>query len=182
VQIFLPDEDHRIRCPGCNRVIDVSALRPGERFKCAKCRKFLSLGPHLRDPAYAANWRTVRVVLLVGCMAATVWCVTLGYDFGLRTGSWTLGFGGAVAVWLLAAGCIGLAARTTQNNGVMVGVTALMAGLALFFLERLGSHVGYDVAAWRRFRFFAWWAPGLMVIGLGVVAAALAIQARLRSL
>lgn len=179
---FLAVEEQRFRCPACNRVIDATDLRPGERFKCSKCKKLMAFGPRLFDAGYAGAWRTLRVVLLVGCIATTVWCVTVGYDFGLRTGQWAWGFGGAAGVWLLAAGCISLAARTTQNNGVLVGVTGVMLGLSLFFIERLGRHVGYDVAAWRQFRFFEWWAPGLIGIGALVLAGALVVQGRARSL
>jgi hypothetical protein len=182
VQNLVAPEERRIRCPGCGRVIDASDLRPGDRFKCTKCKKLMTFGPHLLQPDYAAHWRTLRVVLLMACIAATIWCVTVGWDFGMRTGHWGLGFGGALVVWLLAAGCIGLAAGTTQNNGVMVGVTGMMSGVALLFLDRLGRHVGYDVAAWRQFRFFDWWAPGLIAMGAVVLVGALAVQGRTRSL
>ena len=182
MQNLVAPEETRIRCPGCGRVIDASDLRPGDRIKCTKCKKLMTYGPHLFDPDHASNWRTLRVVLLMVCIAATVWCVTLGWDFGMRTRHWGLGFGGAMVVWLVVAGCIGLASQTTQNNGVLVGVTAVMAGVALIFLERLGRHVGYDVGSWTRYRFFDWWAPGLIAIGLAVLVSALIVQGRTRSL
>jgi len=163
-------------------MIDGSDLRPGDRFKCAKCKKLMKFGPKLFDERYASSWRMWRVVLLVGCIGATVWVVTLGYDFGRQTQRWTRGFGGALLMWLVVVGCIALAARTMQNNGVLVGVTAMMAGVSLFFLERLGRHVGYEeLAEWRRFRFFGWWVPLLIVAGLTVLVASLVVQGRCRS-
>lgn len=175
-------ESLRFHCIGCGRVIDGAGLRPGERFKCAKCKKLMTLGPSLFDPRTRENWQLARLVVLVSCIAATVWCVTIGYGFGARSGSWLVGFGGSIVVWLVAVGCIALAARTTQNNGVLVGVTALMAGVSLFFIERLGEEVGYDVAAWRQFQSYGYWVPGLIGCGLGVLAAALVVQARRRAL
>jgi hypothetical protein len=164
-------------------VIDASTLRRGHRFKCAKCKKLLTFGPALLDPQCAATWRTLRTAVLLLLIAATIWCVTIGYDFGLRTRQWTVGFGGALLLWLIVAGCIVLAAKTTQNLGVPVGVTAAMCGIALFFLERLGTHVGYDVQAWHeRSRAFHLWAPGLVALGFVVLAASLLVQARRRSL
>lgn len=171
------------RCPGCGRMIDASGLRPGDRFKCAKCKKLMTHGPHLSDPQHAASWRAYRTGVLLVLVAGTIWCVTVGYEFGTQTGRWTLGFGGPLGVWLLVVGCLALAARTTQNTSVLVGVTAAMSGLALFFVERLGQHVGYDVAAWhQRFRAFHLWAPGLIAIGLVVLTAGLFVQGRRRSL
>jgi hypothetical protein len=170
-----------LRCPGCDRVLDASGVGPGERFKCAKCKKLMRYGPHLFDPGTRRTWQGVRVVLLVGCIGTTVWIVTLGYDFGMKHGRWGMGFGAALAVWLVVAGCIGLAARTTQNNGVLAGVTITMSGVALLFMERLARHVGYNVGAWRRLRFFELWAPGLIVIGAAVLAVALVVQSRCRS-
>jgi len=179
---FLETESARFPCPGCGRMIDGSELRVDERFKCAKCKKMLRFGPRLFDPLYARAWQAGRSVLVVGCMGALVWCGTLGYGFGARTGRWAEGLGGGMAVWAVAAGCIALAARTTQNNGVVVGVAAMMAGAALFFIERLGRELGYDVAAWSRFRFHAWWVPGLVAVGAAVLAASLVLQVRRRSL
>ncbi len=169
------------RCPGCGRAIDVSSLQPGERFKCAKCKKLLRLGPQLFDPRYRAQWQLGRVVLLVGCIGATVWCVTTGYSFGAHTGQWWMGFGGALVVWAMMAGCVALAAATTQNNGVLVGVAALMNGAALFFMERLGQRLGYDTRPWHQYRFFPLWAPSLMLVGILVLSAALVIQRLHRS-
>jgi hypothetical protein len=163
-------------------VIDATTLRPGDRFKCAKCKKLMTFGPHLFTPQYADAWRTTRTAALLLLIATTVWCVTVGYDFGSRSGHWGLSLGGSLAVWLLAVGCIVLAASTTQNLGVLVGVGAAMNGLALFFIERLGRHVGYNVAAWReRFRAFELWAPGLLAVGFVILTASLIIQARRRS-
>ena len=179
---FFEGDDRRFRCPGCGRLMDSSDLRPGERFKCAKCKKLMRLGPQLFDPRYRASWQTGRMVLLVACIGATIWCVTVGYGFGERTGQWIAGFGGSLVVWALALACIGLAARTTQNNGVLVGVAALMAGVSLFFLQRLGERLGYPVADWREFQFFDLWVPGLVAIGLVLLVGALIVQQRARSL
>ena len=175
-------DERRFRCPGCDRVIDGSGLAAGEPFKCAKCKKLLRFGPHLWDAAAAARWRAVRVAVLLGCMAATVWCVMTGYELGARTGQWAVGFGGALGAWVVAALCIALAALTAQNNGVVVGVTGVMSAVLLVFVERLGRHVGYDVAAWERYRFYQWWLPVLLVVGGAVLAASLVVQARRRSL
>ncbi|HPD17831.1 MAG TPA: hypothetical protein PLE19_23075 [Planctomycetota bacterium] len=178
---FFDMASHRFRCPGCGRVIDASELRPGERVKCAKCKKLMRYGPHLFDPRTRENWQTGRLVLLVACIAGTVWCVTVGYGFGSSKGSWVAGFGGSIVLWLITVGCIALAARTTQNNGILVGVTAMMAGVSLFFLERLGEQVGYDVAAWREFQFYEAWAPTLIIGGALAFGVALAMQGRARS-
>ncbi len=170
------------RCPGCGRVLDTSALQPGERFKCAKCKKLLTCGRHLASPQYAASWQATRTGLLLVLVATTVWCVTVGYDFGARTGQWALGFGGPLLLWFIVIGCVVLASRTTQNPVVLVGVVAGMNGLALFFVERVGRHVGYDVGRWHeRFRGFRLWAPALIVLGVVVLAAGLLVQARRRS-
>jgi len=169
------------RCPGCGRVMDGATLRPGERFKCAKCKKLMRFGPHLFQPDTRSDWQVARTVLLVACIAATVWCVTVGYGFGSRTGRWVAGFGGSLVVWLVAVGCIALAARTTQNNTVLVSVTAMMAGVSLFFIERLGEQVGYDVAAWREFESYDLWVPALVGGGLVGFVVALVLQARVRS-
>jgi len=172
----------RFRCPGCGRVMDSAGLRPGERLKCAKCKKLMRFGPHLFDPRTRADWQLLRTVLVVGCVAATVWCVTAGYGFGSRTGQWVTGFGGSLLVWLVAVGCIALAARTTQNNGVLVGVTAMMAGVSLFFIEHLGERVGYPVHAWREeFASYGLWVPGLLVGGSVAFVVSLVVQARVRS-
>ena len=179
---FFEADGSHLRCPGCDRVIDAAHLRPGERFKCAKCKKLMRLGPQVFDPGYAASWRTWRLVLIGACVAATVWCVTAGYGFGARTGQWTAGFGGALAVWAVTLGCIALAARTTQNNGVLVGVAATMAGVALFFIQRLGERVGDpELREWRQFQYFDLWAPALIAIGVVVLVASLVVQSRFRS-
>lgn len=179
---FLDADRRHFRCPGCGRVINGGGLTPGERFKCAKCKKLMRLGPHLFDPRAREAWQLGRIVLLMACIAATVWCVTVGYGFGSRSGQWVAGFGGSLAVWLLAVGCIALAAHTMQNNGVLVGVTATMAGVSLLFIERLGEQVGYDVASWHEFTFYGLWVPGLVGGGLVVLAVSLAVQSRVRSL
>lgn len=172
-----------LRCPGCDRAIDGSSLQPGERFKCSRCKKLMTYGPHLYDPQHGATWRSVRTAVFLVLVAGTVWCLTVGYDMGQRTHRWTLGFGGSLVVWLLVVGCIVLAARTTQVLSVPVGVGIAMTGLALFFVERLGRHVGYDVAAWhRRFRAFHLWSPGLIVAGLVILTVGLVLQARRRAL
>jgi len=170
------------RCPGCGRAIDVSTLQAGDRFKCAKCKKLLRLGPELFDPRYHTYWQTARAVLIMACIGATVWCVTIGYSFGAHTGRWVPGFGGALAVWAVMVGCVALAAATTQNNGVLVGVTALMNGAALFFMERLGHRLGYDTRPWHQYRFFPLWAPSLLVVGLLLLGTALVVQKLHRSL
>ena len=170
------------RCPGCGRVINASGLRPGERFKCAKCKLLMSFGPHLFRPRYAVWCQTLRLVVLFTCLAATVWCVTLGVAFGQRTKLWAASVGGAAMVWILVAACIGLAAKTTRNYFVVAGVTSIMAGVALYFIERLGHHVGYPVMEWRRYRNYHLWVPSLIVFGLLVLAAALVVQKRRRSL
>jgi len=175
-------DERRFRCPGCDRVIDATGLAPNEPFKCAKCKKLLRFGPHLWDPAVAARWKALRTVVLLGCVAATVWCVMVGYEFGARTGQWAVGFGGALGAWVVAALSIALAALTAQNNGVVVGVTAVMAGVLLVFVERLGRYVGYDMAAWERYRFREWWLPVLLVVGGATLVASLVVQARRRSL
>lgn len=169
------------RCPGCGRVIEASGLKAGQRIKCARCKKLMRFGPHLFAAETRADWQLLRTILLVACIAATLWCLTIGYAFGARTGAWVGGFGGAIAVWLVAAGCIALAARTAQNNGILAGVTATMVGVSLFFMERLGERVGYDVAAWREFASYELWAPSLVLGGLAVFAASLIIQTRARA-
>ncbi|MFP4057089.1 MAG: hypothetical protein ACLF0G_09500 [Candidatus Brocadiia bacterium] len=170
----------RFHCPGCGRVLDGSGLRAGERFKCGKCKKLMRFGPHLLSPDYAEQWRTLRTVLLVGCVAATVWVVAAGYELGYHTERWARGFGGALLMWFVVAGCIGLAARTTQNNGVLVGVTALMSGLALLFVARLSRHVGYNgESGWSRS--FAALSPVVATVGAAVLVASLVIQARTQS-
>ena len=174
-------EERPFRCPGCERVIDASGLREGERFKCARCKKLLTFGPQLWDSRAAAQWRALRLVVLLGCVASTLWCVMVGYEMGARTERWAVGFGGALAVWMVAVGCVALAALTTQNNGVVAGVTAIMSGVMLFFVQRLGRYVRYDVAAWEQFRFYRWWVPVLLVVGAGVLAASLVAQGRRRS-
>ena len=179
---FFEAASGQFRCPGCDRVIDISALPAGARFKCAKCKKLLKVGPHLYDPRYKSNWRMGRTVLLVACIAATVWCVTLGYSFGSQTGQWMAGFGGAMVVWSVAVGCIALAAVTTQNNGVLVGVSAVMAGVALFFIQRLGQKVGYDMSAWEQYRYYEAWAPGLIGVGAALLVAAFVVHTLHRSL
>ncbi len=171
----------RFRCPGCGRMIDASGLKQGERIKCQKCKKLMRFGPHLFAPEARSDWQLVRTVLVVACVAATMWCVTVGYSFGSRTGAWVTGFGGAIVVWLVAVGCIALAAATTQSNGVLIGATAMMAGVSLFFIERLGEQVGYDVAAWHEYASYDLWTPGLAVAGLVTLAASLFVQARART-
>jgi uncharacterized paraquat-inducible protein A len=174
-------EERQFRCPGCERVLDGSSLRPGEPFKCARCKKLLTFGPHLWDSRAAARWRALRLVVLLACVASTVWCLMVGYEMGARTEQWVAGFGGALAVWMVSAGCVALAALTTQNNGVVVGVTAIMSGVMLFFVQRLGRYVHYDLGAWEQFRFHRWWVPVLLVVGAGVLAASLVMQGRRRS-
>jgi len=176
---LLESAEGRFRCPGCGRVIDGSDLRPGQLVKCTKCKKLMRFGPQLFDPATRSAWRTVRLVLVVACVAATVWCVTTGYAFGSRTGRWVAGLGGSLVVWLIAVGCIALAARASQNNGVLVGVTAMMAGVSLFFIERLGDQVApAEVAAWRQYQFYGAWVPLLLAGGAAVFLGALVVQAR----
>jgi phage FluMu protein Com len=172
----------RFRCTGCGRVIDGGGLKPDERFKCAKCKKLMRFGPPLFDARTHETWQLGRIVLLMACIAATVWCVTVGYGFGAHTGKWVAGFGGSVLVWLVVVGCIALAARTTQNNGVLVGVTATLDGVSLLFIERLGEQVGYPVETWREFAYYDFWVPGLVACGLVVLAVSLVIQSRARSL
>ncbi len=180
---FFDAASGRFRCPGCGRLIDGSGLRPAERFKCAKCKKLMSFGQHLFDPATRSSWQLLRTVVLVACVAATLWCATAGYGFASRSGRWLLGFGGALAVWLIAVGCIALAARATQNNGVLVGATATMSGVALFFIRRLGEEVDPATADdWRKLLpGLDWWAPALIVGGAALLVAALVIQRRARS-
>ncbi len=186
---FFDAASGRFRCPGCGRLMDATALRPGERFKCAKCKKLMTFGQRLFDPSTRSSWQLTRTVLLVACVAATLWCVTVGYDFASRSGRWFMGFGGSLVVWLIAVGCIALAARASQNNGVLVGVTATMAGVALFFIERLGEEVdpatpGHAgaLAEWRAaFPSLDWWAPALIVGGAVMLAVALVLQKRARS-
>lgn len=180
---FFDAASGRFRCPGCGRLIDGTGLRPGERFKCAKCKKLMAFGTHLFDPQTRSSWQMLRTVVLVACVAATIWCVTVGYGFASRSGRWVTGFGGALVVWLIAVGCIALAARATQNIGVLVGVTATMAGVALFFVERLGEEVDpQTVAEWRAsFQLYDWWAPALIVGGVAALVAALVLQRRARS-
>jgi len=173
----------QFRCPGCGRVLPSGGLRAGERLMCAKCKKLMRFGPHLFDAKTRSDWQTARLVLVVACIAATLWCVTVGYGFGSRTGRWVAGFGGSLVVWLVAVGCIALAARTTQNNGVLVSVTAMMAGVALFFIEGLGEQVGYPVAAWREeFVAYDLWAPALIVGGMLGLVGSLVLQRRWRSI
>ncbi len=182
--LFNSDSGGQFRCPGCGRVMPSAGLRAGERFKCAKCKKLMRFGPRLFDANARGDWQTARLVLLVACIAATLWCVTVGYGFGSRTGRWVAGFGGSLVVWLVAVGCIALAASTTQNNGVLVSVTGMMAGVALFFIERLGEQVGdRAVAAWREeFAAYDLWAPALIVGGLLGLAGSLVLQSRWRSI
>jgi hypothetical protein len=165
--------------------MDGTGLRAGERFKCAKCKKLMRFGPHLFDPATRSNWQMGRMVLVVACIAATVPYVTVGYSIGSQQGgaAWVAGFGGSLLVWLVAVGCIALAAWTTQSNGVLIGVTATMAGVALFFIERLAEKVDSNVVeGWRReFQFYDLWKPGLIVGGLALLVVSLVIQARARS-
>lgn len=183
---FFDTASGRFRCPGCGRVIDGSELREGQRFKCAKCKKLMRFGPHLFAANTRSDWQMWRMVLLVACVAATVWCVTVGYGFASQSGRWVAGFGGSIVVWLVAVGCIALAARTTQNNGVLLGVTATMSGVSLFFIERLGEQLGpevaADVAGWREFQFHDYWVPTLVLGGLVAFAVSLVVQGRLRSL
>lgn len=183
MQSFFEAPSSRFHCPGCGRVIDGAELQPGEQFKCAKCKKLMTFGPHLFDPRYGARWQTGRAVLLMACIGSTVWCVTLGYGMGERTHRWVAAFGGSLAVWALVVGCIVLAARTVQSNGVLVGVTATMAGVALFFIQRLGERLRYyEVSGWQQLEFYPLWAPALIGVGLAVFVASLVVQARRRSL
>ena len=174
--------DRRFRCPGCGRVIDGAGLRPGETFKCAKCKKLLRFGPHLWDPRYAGQWQQARLVLLLGCIAVTAWCVMTGYAMGARTRNWLFGFGGPLVVWMVAAGCIALAAMTTQNSGVLVGVALVMSAVMLAFVQRLAPSIGYDLSSWQRLRGYRWWVPLLIVAGGAVLGASLWVQARRRPL
>ena len=156
--------ERRFRCPGCGRVIDAGNLRAGEPFKCAKCKKLLRLGPHLWDPRTAQQCQTLRLVTVLGCVAVTTWCVMTGYEMGRATGNWLVGFGGPLAVWMVAAGCLALAALTSQNNGVLVGVAGLMSAMMLVFVQRLAASVGYDLSGWARYRFYRWWVPLLLAV------------------
>lgn len=143
----------------------------------------MAFGPHLFDPQYQASWRTTRTTVQFILVASTIWCVTVGHELGSATGHWVLGFGAPFVMWLVVVGCILLAGRTTQNLGVLVGVTGVMDGLALFFLERVGRHVGYPVRLWHaRLRFFRLWSPGLVLVGFVVLVVALVLQSRRRAL
>lgn len=174
-------QERRFRCPACGRVIDGAGLASDEAFKCAKCKKMLRFGAHLWDPQYVQQCQVTRLVVLLGCIALTSWCVMTGYEMGLRTANWLVGFGGALAVWLIAAGCIALAARTTQNAGVLVGVLCVMSGLMLLVVQRLAAAVGYNLSSWQRFRLYPYWVPLLLAAGVVVLAASLWVQAKRRS-
>lgn len=174
--------ERRFRCPGCGRVIDAGDLRPGEPFKCAKCKKLLRFGPELWDPAAAQHWQALRLVVVLACIAATAWCVMTGYRMGRETGNWLVGFGGPLVVWMVAAGCIALAALTSQNNGVLVGVLGVMSAVMLLFVQRLAVFVGYDTSGWARWRGHRWWAPFLLLAGAVVLVVSLLVQSRRRSL
>lgn len=174
--------ERRFQCPGCGRTIDAAGLGPDEPFKCAKCKKFLRFGAHLWDPQYVQQCEWLRLALVLTCVALTSWCVMTGYAMGAKTANWLVGFGGALVVWLVAAGCLALAAMTTQNGGVLVGVLCLMSGLMLLVVQRLAAAVGYDLSGWQRFRLYRYWVPMLLIAGIIVLGASLWVQGKRRSL
>jgi hypothetical protein len=163
-------------------VIDAADLRPGDPFKCAKCKKLMNFGPHLWDPQTAQQWQMLRMITILACVAVTTWCLMTGYEMGRETGNWAVGFGGPLLVWFIAVGCLALAAMTSQNNGVPIGVVAVMSAMMLVFVQRLAGVVGYDLSGWRRYRLHSLWVPLLLVGGAAVLVVTLVRQVRRRSL
>ncbi len=174
--------ERRFRCPGCGRVIDGAGLKPGEPFKCAKCKKLLRFGPELWDPRTAEQWQMIRMIVILACVAVTAWCVMAGYEMGRASGNWLVGLGGPLLVWMIAAGCLALAAMTSQNNGILIGVVGVMSAVMLIFVQRVARTLRYDLSGWARYPLYRWWVPLLLVAGLAVLAGSLVAQSRRRSL